>query len=104
MYYYTLLKQDGTDESLAATPKKWSYEVLREEIGNIIEIIPESYMPENMQGTVYGDEEARFNPENTTNRHMKMLVDDDGGVWDVVGDLILEQTEKEYFEWKGIKV
>ena len=95
MYIYTLLKQNGTTEVLDTAKTKWKYEQLRDTVGGYIEIIPNSYYPKGMTGTVYGHEEARFNSDNHTNSHLKTITDIFGDKWDTVGDLLLEQTEKQ---------
>ena len=75
MYIYTLLKQNGTTEVLDTAKTKWKYEQLRDTVGGYIEIIPNSYYPKGMTGTVYGHEEARFNSDNHTNSHLKTITD-----------------------------
>lgn len=104
MKYYTLLKQDGTRE-LFYSGKALPYDELRDKLGcRILELIPKDYYPDGMVGTLWGDEEGRFNPDNKRNPHTKVLrglpefgQDHD---WDCVGDLILEQTQAQYSRWK----
>lgn len=103
MYYYTHLKQDGTFTVVDKTAKKWEYEQLRKFIQNYIEVIPDAYMPDNMNGTLYGDEEGRFNKDNKRNPFTKVLKDVDEAEWDCVGDLLLEQTEKQFNKWQEKK-
>lgn len=98
-YTYTKLKQDGTTETLH-TGKKWQYEKLRDAVGGFIEIIPRDYYPKGLTGTVFGHEEARFNRDNHTNPHLKTITDIFGDKWDTVGDLVLEQTDKQYLKWQ----
>ena len=99
MYIYTALYQDGTTEELGRSAKKWKYEKIKEFIGGYIEYLPDSYFPEGMRGQVIGDEEGRFKAGNKRNPHMKVVVDPNGGQWDCVGDLLLEQTEKQSIKW-----
>lgn len=102
-YVYTHLKQDGSSIELARVSKKWDYTKLRAFIGNSIEYIPEEYFMDGLKGQVIGDEEARYNTNNVRNQHMKIIHDpifnED---WDVVGDLLLEQTEKQNQAWKDL--
>lgn len=104
-YTYTKLKQDGTTETLH-TGKKWNYEQIRDAVGGTIELIPRDYYPKNMTGQVYGHEEGRFNPFNHRNPIMKVLKGNpalgEPAEWDCVGDLILEQTEKQYVKMTGV--
>lgn len=103
MYIYTILKQNGQIETLEPCKTKWKYEQLRKQVDGMIEIIPETYYPKGMKGTVYGNEEARFNSNNTRNQCMLVITDDFyGDEWDCVGDLLLEQTEKQYANWYGM--
>ena len=93
-YKYTLLKQDGSTEDLGVSKKK-SLQELYEAIGcNMIEIIPSAYWVGKGFGrcTMYGDEEGRFVETNHRNPHFKVLVDDNGGVWDVVGNILKEEV------------
>ena len=99
MYIYTALKQDGTTEVLDTCKTKWDYKKLSGHIGGFIEIIPSDYYPKGLTGTVYGHEEGRFNELNHRNPHLLAITDTFGDVWDTVGDLLLEQTEKQNATW-----
>jgi len=96
MHIYTLLNQDGTTQEIHRG-KKFEYDQLRDTIGGMIEIIPRDYYPEGMKGTVFGHEEARFDSSNHRNPHMLVLQE-----WDTVGNLLLEQTEKQHNKWIGV--
>lgn len=94
-YKYTLLNQDGTAELLAQTDKEVELKQLYDWLNcQIVELIPEPYHNEiwkSEETIVWGDEEARFNPDNKRNLHTKVLTDFEGNEWDCVGDLILQQ-------------
>lgn len=100
MYVYTLLLQDGSYVVLDKCFKKWKYKQISKLVGGMIEYIPTDYFPEGMRGSVIGNEEGRFNPVNHRNPHMKVLYDPMGRAWDTVGDLLLEQTEKQFAKWQ----
>lgn len=99
LYQYTVYKQDGTIERWEPCKKKeWRgagglYEVMG---WRTIELIPKDYYAEgwNKRGTLFGDEEGRFNQDNHRNPHTKVLTDPDGNEWDCVGDLIMEEVAK----------
>lgn len=99
MYIYTALYQDGTTKELGRSTKKWKYKQLSDYVGGMIEYIPTSYFPKGMSGQVIGNEEGRFIAGNRRNPHMKVVVDPNGNQWDTVGDLLLEQTEKQNIKW-----
>jgi len=101
MYYYTELKQDGTYTVVDETPKKWEFDRIRKFVGGFIEYMPSDYMPKGMTGQVIGHEEARFNSNNVTNPFMEVLIDMFGEKWDCVGNLLLEQTEKQFNKWQA---
>lgn len=102
MYIYTKLRQDGRFITYEPSKTKWTYEQLKNQVNGMVEIIPKNYYPIGMNGTVYGNEEARFNSDNTRNQCMLVIKDDlYGDEWDTVGDLLLEQTEKQYEKWYG---
>lgn len=100
MYYYTHLKQDGTYVVLEQTATKWEYERLKKFTGGYIEYMPDDYLPKGMSGQVIGDEEGRLNSTNHRNPFMRVLTDDMGNEWYCVGDLLLEQTEKQFNKWQ----
>lgn len=93
---YTLLKQDGTKEVLGEQ-EEMDFEAIRELLGcHFIEIIPSDYHQKDWgKCTLYGDEEGRFNSDNTRNPHTKVLRGDPSigevAVWDCVGNLLLAQ-------------
>jgi len=91
-YKYTLLKQDGTAETLGRADE-YDFEKIRKVLGcKYIELIPATYHQEAWgRCIVYGDEEGRFNDKNIRNPHTKVLKDADGQDWDCVGDLLLAQ-------------
>lgn len=96
-YHYTLYNQDGSSESW--TQAKMDFTQIKEVLGHgcsMIEIIPKDYQPDDIKksGTVYGDEEGRFNSTNIRNPHFKVLTDSDGGQWDCVGNLLHEKVAK----------
>lgn len=99
LYQYTILRQDGTKDVLEPCPKKTFkgvgglYELLNCES---IEMIPSSYWVGLGYGKVrmWGDEEGRFKP-HTRNPHFKVMHDDLGNPWDVVGDVVMERLYKE---------
>lgn len=97
MYEYTLFKQDGNIEGWKQP--KMEFANIKEVLGNgcsMIEIIPKDYHPDDYKkaGTVYGDEEGRFNSTNYRNPHFKVLTDPYGGQWDCVGNLLHEKVAK----------
>lgn len=97
LYQYTLFNQDGSMESWKQP--KMEFESLKGIIGNgcsMIEIIPKVYHPDDIKrsGTVYGDEEGRFNSTNQRNPHFKVLTDFEGAKWDCVGNLLHETVAK----------
>jgi len=100
MYYYTHLLQNGETADLGTSKTKWKYPKLKAAVDGYIELIPRDYYPPGMSGTVYGNEEGRFNPDNHRNPHLLTLKDIVGNEWDTVGDLLLEQTEKQYKDWQ----
>lgn len=101
MILYTLLKMDGTEEELLQTEKEVELSQLYKWLNcTTVKLIPSDYYPDGMQGTVFGNEEGRFNDDNHRNPHMKVLHDPMGQAWDTVGDLLLEQTEKQHDKWQ----
>lgn len=102
LYQYTILKQDGTKEELPPQ-KKMDFDKVREILKcRTIEFIPKDYHPSWIKGFRYvmGDENAGVminmaDRVNYRNPHMEVLTDMFGEEWDVIGDLLLEQTYKE---------
>lgn len=92
-YAYTIYKQDGTIKRYPPCKKKTFEDFYRMLNCQTIEIIPPDYYKGMKWGhcTVYGDEEARFNNQNTKNPHFKVLADG----YDVVGDIIKEEVYHE---------
>lgn len=100
MYVYTALYQDGRIEVLDTPKKKWKGEKIWEYLGGYMEMIPKDYYPTKMNGTVLGESEARFKPQNHRNPHMQVIHDMfTGRDWDCVGNLLLEQTERQNKIW-----
>lgn len=96
-YKYTLLKQDGTAETLGRQ-EEMDLDAMRDLLNcQMIELILRDYYQEawGKNCLVFGDEEGRFNEKNIRNPHAKVLTGnpDLGEVaeWDCVGDLLLAQ-------------
>jgi hypothetical protein len=100
LYQYTILKQDGTKEVLKPCKKKTLKELYQILNCQMVEIIPNAYYEGLGHGhcTMWGDEEARFNPENYRNPHFKVLKGnialEEEREWDVVGNIIKEEIYK----------
>ncbi len=100
-YNYVLLNQDGTKETIGTSAKKSFSEMYSILNCQTIEIIPKQYYENKGYGrcTMYGDEEARFNSDNTRNPHFNVLKGDPAigelAEWDVVGNIIMESVVKE---------
>lgn len=93
-YEYKLLKLDGTVEALPTLDKQISFDQIRKLINcQIVEIIPLDYFNGNPEGvTLYGDEEGRFTEDYQRNPHTKVLTDPEGGIWDCVGEILMERA------------
>lgn len=99
MYQYTIFYQDGETKDLTPCPEKrfdgkdGLYELLN---CSTVELIPDAYYPKEWgKCLVWGDEEARFDERNHRNPHMKVIFDDIGRPWDVVGTVIRQTLIKE---------
>ncbi len=91
-YKYTLLKQDGTTKDLGISKQKSFKEFYNILDCHTIELIPNAYVIGNKRANYYGDEEGRFNSNNHTNPHFKIITDIFGQDCDVVGDIIKEEV------------
>ena len=111
-YRYTLYRPDGSSTEIGEYKKTLEFRNVfsRKENKEIkgmyswlecstIEIIPRDYYPDadmqNENVTYFGDKEARLVSEPEQNRHMKVLFDHTGGIWDVVGNLVREEKISE---------
>lgn len=105
-YKYTLYNTDGSSQEIGEFPKALEFKDTAKQKGlyswldcRTIEIIPRDYYPEadakNDKVTYFGDKEARFIEGHEANRRMKVLVDNRGGLWDVVGTLVREEKISE---------
>lgn len=95
MYKYTLLKMDGTTEELETLKDEMHFERLRELLDcHTIELIPNGYYPKDWKPETicFGDEEGRFNSDNLRNPHFVVLKDDENNDWDVVGNIVKQET------------
>lgn len=96
MKQYTLLKMNGETQDLGKgnLTVKDMYKILG---CSVIELIPQPYYGEQdgLGVSIWGDEEARFNEENTRNPFTKVLSGNpelgEPEEWDCVGDLIKEE-------------
>lgn len=92
-YKYTVLRQDGRIQELRGSHKRDFGELYTILHCDTIEIIPDTYYPDDWgECTVYGDENGRFHEENHTNPHMKVLTDYRNHRYDCVGDLVKEEV------------
>ena len=87
MYQYTLLKMDGTKEDLGISKKKELSEMYKILDCQLVEVIPDAYYEGFGRVTMWGDEEGRFNENNTRNPFFKVLAPD----YDVVGNILMEK-------------
>jgi hypothetical protein len=100
LYQFTLLKQDGTQEDLGTRHGDMPLAEMYKVLGcSTIELIPNDYY-ERKDVLLWGDEEGRFaqevidgevQPKNHRNPQFKVLRDDVGNAWDVVGDILLQE-------------
>lgn len=105
-YRYTLYKADGTTEEIGEFKRELSFKDTKKQKGlyswlecRTIELLPRDYYPEadgkNSNVTFFGDEEGRFTQAPIQNRHMKVMIDSRGNIWDVVGNVVREEKISE---------
>lgn len=105
-YVYTVYKEDGSYNEVIESARQIGFKTTKTRPGlydvlncTTIEIIPRDYYPEsdkkNENVTYYGDEEARFVEDYKRNRHMAVLIESNGAIWDVVGTVVREEKISE---------
>lgn len=101
-YTYTVYKEDGSSNEVVESARQLGFKATKTKPGlydmlncSTIEIIPRDYYPEpdsnNPNVTYYGDEEGRFVEGVTRNRRMKVIIANNGLIWDVVGTVVREE-------------
>lgn len=104
MYQYDLYKQDGTIERIGTFKDELPFGDTDAGKGlysylncSMIEMIPRDYFKDDLLNlndkrvksvVAYGDEEGRFNGDNQTNPHFR-VIQSPMGAFDVVGDIIV---------------
>lgn len=109
-YVYTLIRPDGSSKEIGSYKKELNFQDCVRDGKKVegmykvldcrtIELIPRDYYPEsdakNENVTYFGDEEGRFVAHPEQNRHMKVIIDNRGNIWDVVGSVVREEKVSE---------